>query len=97
LRQEDPSPIIVYKPVWEKDGQLEKSNFLLAMMTDFQATMFRKFPELVCVDSTHKTNECGYKLVTVLVADELKNGKLILCSCMVGISGPFVFICCLAV
>jgi len=62
------------------------------MMTDFQATMFRKFPELVCVDSTHKTNEYGYKLVTVLVADEFKNRKLILCICMAGISGPFVFV-----
>lgn len=93
LQQEDPSPIIAYKPVGEKDGQLQKSNFLLAMMTNFQATMFRKFPELVCVDSTHKTNEYGYKLVTVLVADEFKNGKLILCICIVGISGPFVFVC----
>lgn len=46
-------------------------------MTDFQATMFQKFSTLICVDSTHKTNEYGYKLISIVVADEFKNGKLI--------------------
>jgi len=32
------------------------------------------FPDLVCVHSTHKTNEYGYKLVAFLVVDEYKNG-----------------------
>ena len=45
-------------------------------MTDFQATMFQKFSTLVCVDSTHKTNEYGYKLISIVVADEFKNGVL---------------------
>ena len=79
MQLEDPSPIIAYKPVGTKTEQLQESSFLLALMTEFQATMLRKFPGLVCVDSTHKTNEYGYKLVTFLVADEFKNGKQFCC------------------
>ena len=46
-------------------------------MTDFQATMFEKHSSrIVCVDSTHKTNPYGFKLVTVVVPDEFKNGAL---------------------
>ena len=45
-------------------------------MTDFQATMFEKHSaRVVCIDSNHKTNPYGFKLVTVVVPDEFKNGK----------------------
>ena len=45
-------------------------------MTKFQASMFQKHsPKIVCVDSTHKTNPYGFKLVTVVVPNEFKNGK----------------------
>ena len=30
---------------------------------------------MACVDSTHKTNEYGYKLITLLVIDEFRKGK----------------------
>ena len=43
-------------------------------MTPFQADLFRDFGSLGCVDSTHKTNEYGYKLITLVVADEYRNG-----------------------
>ena len=45
-------------------------------MTPFQADLFRNFGSLGCVDSTHKTNEYGYKLITLVVADEYHNGLL---------------------
>ena len=44
-------------------------------MTEFQATLFKKFSTFACVDSTHKTNEYGYKLISMVVADEFHNGK----------------------
>lgn len=55
--------------------QLDSESFLLVVMTKFQAQMFEKFScKIVCVDSTHKTNPYGFKLVTVVVPDEFKNG-----------------------
>ena len=37
--------------------------------------MFEKFSQkVVCIDSTHKTNPYGFKLVTIVVPDEFKNG-----------------------
>ena len=53
---------------------LKEENFLLAIMTEFQAALFMKFSDLLYAYSTHKTNEYGYKLITVLVVDEFHNG-----------------------
>ena len=79
LENEEDSPIIAYKPqgrVEEKYPGLSEESFLLVIMTKFQASMFQKHsPKIVCVDSTHKTNPYGFKLVTVVVPDEFKNGK----------------------
>ena len=77
LTQEKPSSIIAYKPhgVLDKNySQLEEKNFSLVIMTDFQATLFSEFSSLLCLDSTHKTNEYGYKLITAVVVDEFRNG-----------------------
>ena len=79
LQQEENSVVIAYKPQGKKDEafpQLGEGSFLLVIMTDFQATMFEKHSaRVVCIDSTHKTNPYGFKLVTVVVPDEFKNGK----------------------
>jgi len=78
LELEDVSPVIAYKALGVKNDScplLKEDNFLLAIMTEFQAALFKKFSNLLCVDSTHKTNEYGYKLITVLVVDEFHNGK----------------------
>lgn len=67
-------------------------------MTNFQAQMFEMFShKVVCVDSTHKTNPYGFKLVTIVVPDEFKNGKLnhqLLCSAtkLIGYSCPYIYI-----
>lgn len=78
LQLENPSPIIAYKPpgiLKEEYALLRESNFLVVLMTPFQADLFRSFCSLACVDSTHKTNEYGYKLITLVVADEYRNGN----------------------
>lgn len=77
LQLEDPCPVIAYKPrgsIDDKYPLLRDENFILIIMTGFQATLFQKFSSLVCVDSTHKTNEYGYKLITLLVVDEYRKG-----------------------
>jgi hypothetical protein len=75
---ENPSPVIAYKVCGRKDEKhllLKEENFLLVLMTGFQADMFAKFSALSCIDSTHKTNEYGYKLITLLVIDEFRKGQ----------------------
>lgn len=67
LQLENPSPILVYTP---------PGNLFLVIMTEFQANLFAQFSYLVCVDSTHKTNEYGYKLITLMVIDEFRNGTI---------------------
>lgn len=78
LKMEKPSPVIAYKPCAKKDENyplLREENFLVVLMTDFQADMFSHFSTMACVDSTHKTNEYGYKLITLLVIDDFRKGK----------------------
>jgi hypothetical protein len=79
LQKEDDSAIFAYKPQGSRNDNypgLDEDSFLLVIMTQFQASMFQKHShKIVCVDSTHKTNPYGFKLVTVVVPDEFKNGK----------------------
>lgn len=57
---------------------LDKDSFLLVIMTAFQAQMFEMFShKVMCIDSTHKTNPYGFKLITIVVPDEFKNGYYI--------------------
>ena len=78
LRAEKESVLIAYKPQGRKDEEypsLGEDSFLLGIMTQFQATMFEKHSQrVVGIDSTHKTNPYGFKLVTVVVPDKFKNG-----------------------
>ena len=75
---ETPSPVLIYKPQGTIDSDLPnlpKDTFLLVLMTDFQASLFETFSsKIVCIDSTHKTNQYRFKLITVIVSDEYHNG-----------------------
>lgn len=79
LQMEESTPVItyMYKPCGITNEQypfLKEENFLIVIMTDFQAKLFERFCTVGCVDSTHKTNEYGYKLITLLVIDEFRKG-----------------------
>ena len=53
LQLESPSPVIGYKPRRIKDERfplLMKENFPLILMTELQATLFKKFSILACVN-----------------------------------------------
>jgi len=79
LQTETPSPVLLYKPQGIDDSNMPlllKDTFLLVLMTDFQASLFETFcSKIVCVDSTHKTNQYRFKLITVVVPDEYHNGS----------------------
>ena len=78
LDLENPSPVLFYKPQGQKDPDhfnLAEDTFLLVLMTNFQAGLFEMFSsKIVCLDSTHKTNQYCFKLITVVVSDEYHNG-----------------------
>ena len=85
---ETPSPVLFYKPQGVIDSNfpmLAEDTFLLVIMTAFQASLFNTFSgRIVCLDSTHKTNQNRFKLLTVVVADEYRNGNYYgtqLCAC----------------
>lgn len=74
---ETPSPVLAYKPQGVKEKSfplLEDKTFIVVLMTEFQAQEFSS--KIVCVDATHNTNQYGFHLVSLLVADEFRNGKL---------------------
>ena len=87
LKAEKECVVIAYKPQGMKDEgfpDLCEDSFLLVIMTKFQMSMFEKHSQrVVCIDSTHKTNPYGFKLVTVVVPDEFKNGKFIIRLCKI--------------
>ena len=54
---------------------LSKDDFVICIQTPFQSDMLREFgSETVCVDSTHGTNVYDFKLITIIVLDELGEG-----------------------
>jgi len=77
LRLENPSPVLFYKAQGQRDPEhpnLAEDTFLLILITSFQAEMFSS--KIVCLDSTHKTNQYRFKLITGAVPDEYHNGML---------------------
>ena len=78
LSQESSSPVLVYKSQGSKHpdySNLQDSTFLLVLMTAYQSQLFAEFGhKVVCLDSTHKTNEYRFKLITLLVVDEFHKG-----------------------
>jgi hypothetical protein len=58
---------------------LVADTFLLVLMTGFQAKIFEEFcSKITCVDSTHRTNEYRFKLISIVVPDEYCNGRCII-------------------
>ena len=79
LSGENPNPVLVYKRQGIVDQKLESSTFLLVLMTEFQTQMFNKYAgKILCLDTTHCTNQYGFHLLSLVVADEYQNGKPLL-------------------
>ena len=47
----------------------------VSLTTKHMKLIFQKFPEILLVDTTHKTNKDGYKLLSFLVHDSNGNGQ----------------------
>lgn len=77
LREETYDPVLVYKPQGQsfENTSIPDTSFLAAIQTKFQLELYRKYaPVILCVDSTHCTTAYGFKLITLLVADDHHEG-----------------------
>ena len=75
------SPVLIYKPQGaqptEETPGLSASDFILALQTVTQRQLMMKFGNgnVVCLDSTHGTNQYDFNLVTVMVVDDFGEGS----------------------
>ena len=78
LRQEPFDPVLIYKPqgiTMQEYPKLGKDSFLLAVQTEFQMHLYRKFSsKILCIDATHCTNAYRFKLISCLVPDDFNQG-----------------------
>jgi hypothetical protein len=79
LQQEPFDPILIYKPqgmLKEECPTLSRDSFVLAVQTEFQVELYRKFSnKILCIDATHTTNAYRFKLITCMVPDEFGQGR----------------------
>ncbi len=56
---------------------LPESAFVLAVQTKFQLDLDKEYVStILCIDSTHGTNQYKFKLLTIIVADNPGKGNL---------------------
>ena len=75
LRQESFDPVLLFKQQGTEDPTHGLSDFFLAIMTKQQLDIYEKFPSrILCMDSTHNTNIYSFKLIKLMVPDEIRKG-----------------------
>lgn len=79
LEQEPFNPIVIFKPQGSMDDShpaLRTDSFVLVIQTQFQMEVYQKYAStILCIDSTHGTNQYRFKLISVVVPDEYGKGK----------------------
>ena len=85
LRAEPFNPVLIYKPQGTKDPQyptLPDDTFILALQTKFQKELYKAHAStILCIDSTHGTNQYRFKLITCIVPDDYDKGMYIFVHC----------------
>lgn len=84
LHQEDFNIILVYKPQGEKtligpkicnNIDLKNNIFVFGFKTKEKLKMFEtQAHKIVCIDGTHKTNQCKFLLINLVFPDEFNKG-----------------------
>ena len=84
LQEEDFNIVLVYKPQGDQlvigpkiydELDVRKNLFAIGLQTKQQLDMFIKHSKkIVCIDSTHETNQYEFPLVTLVVSDEFNKG-----------------------
>lgn len=78
LRNEPYNPVLIYKPQGGTEPQfptLQDETFVLALQTKFQKDLYEAHAStILCIDSTHGTNQYRFKLITCIVPDDHGKG-----------------------
>ena len=76
LQQEPYNPVMAFKIQGKLHPTLPEDAFFLAIQTEFQRDMYRKYAgRILCIDSTHGTNAYRYKLITCIAPDHYGQGN----------------------
>ena len=89
LQEESFDPVLIFKPQGSKSPEyptLPEESFILAFQTEFQLELYKQHAStILCIDSTHGTNQYRFKLITVVVPDDLGKGQYVhvrVCVCV---------------
>ena len=84
VRNEPYNPVLIYKPQGRSEPELpmlQDDTFVLAIQTKFQKDLYEAHAStILCIDSTHGTNQYRFKLITCIVPDDHGKGML-MCTC----------------
>ena len=87
LRNEPYNPVLIYKPQGRSDPQfptLQDDTFVLAIQTKFQKELYEAHAStILCIDSTHGTNQYRFKLITCVVPDDHGKGNMLTNTCSI--------------
>jgi len=82
LKEEPFNPVLIYKPQGMKELQypmVPDDTFMLVIQTEFQMELYRQHaPTILCIDSTHGTNQYRFKLITCVVPDDHGKGTYVI-------------------
>ena len=71
MANDEKNPVLFRKRQDEEHSHIDKQDFMLILMTEFQRNMLLRFgADRVCVDSTHGISSHYFELVTDLVTDK---------------------------
>ena len=73
------NPLLLFKAQGEPQpddmDNVGNDDFILGIQTQFQRDMLCKYGDVcICMDATHGTNMCDFKLITILVLDDFGEG-----------------------
>ena len=72
LKDEPFNPVLIYKTQGLKELQYPMVPDYIFMQTEFQMEFYRQHaPTILCIDSTHGTNQYNFELITCVVPDAM--------------------------
>ncbi|XP_049779353.1 uncharacterized protein LOC126176251 [Schistocerca cancellata] len=72
MKRQSDNPVLYFKQQKQVDPNFQDEDFILIIMTDFQAEQLLKYGEdKICVDGTHGMTAYDFQLFTIVVVDRL--------------------------
>ncbi|XP_049939164.1 uncharacterized protein LOC126413307 [Schistocerca serialis cubense] len=75
MKRQSDNPVLYFKQQKQVDPNFQDEDFILIIMTDFQAEQLLKYGEdKICVDGTHGMTAYDFQLFTIVVVDRYGAG-----------------------